>query len=202
MTEHATNTTVDFWFDPGCPFTWAAATWAREAAPKRDAVIRWRIMSLAVLNEHKPVPEQFKDALAKSWRPVRLLAAASAEHGSNAVGRLYAAIGRRVHDDKRQVDDQLLTEALQENGLPQQLLTAADDTAMDAAVRDSHRRGQDWVGSGSGSPITSFGGGPAFFGPVVSPPPTGAAALDLWDAMVTIGRVPGLSELKRSRQPL
>jgi 2-hydroxychromene-2-carboxylate isomerase len=202
MTEHATNDTVDFWFDPGCPFTWATSTWAREAATASDAVIRWHVMSLAVLNEGKPVPEQVKDALARSWRPVRLLAAASAEHGNHAVGQLYAAIGRRVHDEKRQVDDQLLTEALQEAGLPQQLLAAADDPAMDAAVRDSHRQGQDLVGTGSGSPITSFGGGPAFFGPVVSPAPTGAAALDLWDAMVAASRVPGLSEIKRSRQPL
>ena len=202
MTEHATNTTVDFWFDPGCPYTWATSTWARQAASARDAVIRWPVMSLAVLNEDKPVPEHFKDALARSWRPVRLLAAASAEHGNHAVDQLYAAIGRRAHDDKRPVDDQLLTEALQESGLPQQLLAAADDPAMDAAVRDSHRQGQDLVGTGSGSPITSFGGGPAFFGPVVAPAPTGAAALDLWDAMVAIGRVPGLSELKRSRQPL
>jgi hypothetical protein len=36
----------------------------------------------------------------------------------------------------------------------------------------------------------------------VSPAPTGGAALDLWDAMVAIGRVPQLSELKRARQPL
>jgi hypothetical protein len=69
-------------------------------------------------------------------------------------------------------------------------------------VRESHRQGQEGVGAESGSPITSFGGGPAFFGPVVSPAPTGTEALELWDAMVAIGRVSGLSELKRARQSL
>lgn len=202
MTEQTAETTVDFWFDPGCPFTWATSRWATEAAAARGGALRWHVMSLGVLNEGKPVPEQHKAAMARSWRPIRMLAAVAAEHGDDAVGRLYTAIGRRVHDDKRQVDDELLTEALQESGLPHQLLAAADDTALDAAVRDSHRKGQDSVGAESGSPITAFGGGPAFFGPVVSPAPTGAEALDLWDAMVAIGRVPALSELKRARQRL
>jgi hypothetical protein len=118
------------------------------------------------------------------------------------VGRLYEAIGRRVHEDHRQVDDQLLSEALEESGLPRQLLAAADDTGLDAAVRDSHRQGQDRVGVESGSPITAFDSGPAFFGPVVAPAPTGDAALHLWDAMVAIARVPELAELKRARQSL
>jgi 2-hydroxychromene-2-carboxylate isomerase len=202
MTEHTAPTTVDFWFDPGCPFTWTTSRWATEAAAARGGTIRWLVMSLAVLNEGKPIPEQYKEPMARSWRPIRVLAAAAAQHGDDAVGRLYAAIGRRVHDDKRQVDDDLLTEALEESGLPQQLLAAADDTALDAAVRDSHRRGQESVGAESGSPITAFDGGPAFFGPVVSPAPTGSEAVDLWDAMVAISRVPSLSELKRARQPL
>jgi 2-hydroxychromene-2-carboxylate isomerase len=202
MTEHTAATTVDFWFDPGCPFTWATSRWAAEAAAARGGAIRWHVMSLAVLNEGKPIPEQYKESMARSWRPIRVLAAAAAEHGDDAVGRLYEAIGRRVHDDKRQVDDELLTESLQDSGLPQQLLAAADDGAFDAAVRDSHRQGQDSVGTASGSPITAFGGGPSFFGPVVSPTPTGTEALDLWDAMVALSRVPALSELKRARQPL
>jgi 2-hydroxychromene-2-carboxylate isomerase len=201
MTERTAATTVDFWFDPGCPFTWATRRWLVEAAAATGGAIRWHVMSLAVLNEDKPVPEQYKAAMARSWRPIRVLAAAAGQDG-DAVGRLYEAIGRRVHEDKRQVDDQLLTEALQDSGLPQQLLAAADDAGLDAAVRDSHERGQRSVGTPSGSPITSFAGAPGFFGPVVSPVPTGAEAVDLWDAMVAIARVPGLSEIKRARQQL
>jgi 2-hydroxychromene-2-carboxylate isomerase len=201
MTDADPAGNVDFWFDPGCPFTWATSTWVREAASVRGAAVNWRVMSLAVLNEDKPIPERYREAMASSWRPVRVLAAAAAS-GPDAVGRLYEAIGRRVHVDGRRVDDQLLVEALEEAGLPRQLLDAADDPGVDALVRESHQRGQDEVGTESGSPITSFGGGPAFFGPVVAPAPTGGAALDLWDAMVAIGRVPELSELKRARQPL
>ncbi|MFV0287643.1 MAG: disulfide bond formation protein DsbA, partial [Demequina sp.] len=38
-----------------------------------------------------------------------------------------------------------------------------------------------------------------FFGPVVSPAPTGDDALRLFDGIVAAAGVPGFSELKRSR---
>jgi 2-hydroxychromene-2-carboxylate isomerase len=192
---------LEFWFDPGCPFTWATSVWAREAAAARGARISWHVMSLAVLNEGKPVPPQVQQALAASWRPVRVLAAA-AQHDPEAVGPLYEALGQRVHRERRAVDDALLTEALHAAGLPVSLLAAADDTAHDAAVRASHLRGQELAGMESGSPITAYDGGPAFFGPVVSPVPSGDAGLDLWDALALLSRVPQLSELKRARRPL
>ena len=51
-----------------------------------------------------------------------------------------------------------------------------------------------------GTPIITFGppDGPSFFGPVISRVPHGAEALALWEAVETLGRHPGLSELKRS----
>ncbi len=39
----------------------------------------------------------------------------------------------------------------------------------------------------------------AFFGPIVSPPPTGQAALDLWDRLSGMADQPSFFELKRSR---
>lgn len=38
-----------------------------------------------------------------------------------------------------------------------------------------------------------------FYGPVLSPAPTGADALVLWDAFVTLGRFEGLYEVKLTR---
>ncbi len=193
--------TLHFWFDPLCPFTWATSTWARQAAAARGGHISWHIMSLAVLNENKSVPPQAAAAMAASWRPIRLLSAA-AQHAPGSIGALYEAIGRKVHIDKQPVDDALLSEALEQAGLPASLLAAADDAAQDEAVRHSHQHGQDRVGVETGSPITAYDDGPAFFGPVVTPAPTGAAALDLWDALVLIAGVKELSELRRARQPL
>jgi hypothetical protein len=159
-------------------------------------------MSLAVLNEGQPVPEQWQAAMERSWRPVRVLAAAEQAGGSAAVGALYRALGERIHEQRRPADDELLAEALAEAGLPATLLDAADDQSYDSAVRDSHARGQDRVGMDSGSPISALGEGPGYFGPVVAPVPAGPAAARLWDAFVALSQVPELSELKRGRAAL
>ena len=39
----------------------------------------------------------------------------------------------------------------------------------------------------------------AFFGPVVSPAPTGEAAGRLWDGVLAVAGTPGFFELKRTR---
>lgn len=196
------TTTVRFWFDPTCPFTWATSCWLRDTAPAQDAQVEWRLMSLAVLNDGKEVPEQYRAGMALSWRPLRLLAATARAHGSAAVGALYAALGSRVHEQGRSVDDALLAESLQEAGLPADLLAAADDEAYDADVRTSHTEAQDRVGTESGSPVLAIGDGPAWFGPVVAPVPTGQAATDLWHGLVALSSVAQFSELKRGRLPL
>ena len=40
--------------------------------------------------------------------------------------------------------------------------------------------------------------GPSFFGPVINRIPRGEEALALWDAVETVARFPGFSELKRT----
>lgn len=202
MSNGATRRTVHFWFDPGCPFTWATSRWLRDAAAAHDADVEWHLMSLAVLNEGRPLPEQYREALARSWRPVRVLAAATQTAGTGAVADLYTALGQQVHEHQRPADDDVLTSALKEAGLPDSLLTAADDPAYDQQVRTSHAEGQRRVGMESGSPISALDDRPAFFGPVMAPIPTGQAATDLWETFVAASKVPELSELKRGRAPL
>jgi len=196
------TTTVRFWFDPTCPFTWATSCWLRETAPAQGATVDWRVMSLAVLNDGKEVPEQYREGMALSWRPLRLLAATARAQDSAAVGALYAAIGTRIHEQGRKVDDALLAEALEEAGLPADGLAAADDGSYDEDVRTSHAEAQEQVGTESGSPVLAIGDGMAWFGPVVAPVPTGQAATDLWQGLVALSSVGQFSELKRGRQPL
>ena len=52
--------TVTFWFDPSCPFTWRTSRWIRAVAPRKGAAVDWRIMSLGILNEGKDIPEQWR----------------------------------------------------------------------------------------------------------------------------------------------
>jgi 2-hydroxychromene-2-carboxylate isomerase len=193
---------VHFWFDAGCPFTWATSCWLRDVAATRGAEVEWHLMSLPILNEGRAVPEQYRDAMARSWRTARVLAAAGEVGGSPAVGSLYRALGERVHEQGRPADDDVLSEALEAAGLSGRLVDAADDPAYDQAVRASHEQSQQRVGMDSGSPITALDDGPAYFGPVVAPVPGGASATRLWEALVSISQVPELSELKRGRAAL
>jgi hypothetical protein len=140
--------------------------------------------------------------MALSWRPARLLAAAGQGAGPAAVGDLYAAIGEQVHEKHLPADGDVLRLALEEAGLPETLLGAADDPSYDEAVRTSHAAGQRRVAMDSGSPISAVDDGTAYFGPVVAPVPTGQAAADLWDALVAVSKVSQLSELKRGRAAL
>ena len=196
------TTTAHFWFDPGCPFTWATSRWLADTAPAQGAQVEWHLMSLAVLNDGQPVPDEVRSRTALSWRALRVLAAADRKDGSPAVGALFAALGARLHEQQRTVDDALLTESLQEAGLPADLLAAADDASYDDDVRASHAQAQERVGTESGSPVLAIGEGPAWFGPVLAPVPTGQAATDLWQGLVALSKVEQFSELKRSRLPL
>ena len=192
-------TTVDFWFDPGCPFTWRTSRWLAEVAEQRDLDVRWHPMSLAVLNEGREIPEQYREGMAQAARRVRVLAAVEEAGGSDALGSFYGALGRRVFTDGRAADRDVLVEALDEVGLAKELADAVDDDRFDAAIRTSHAAGQARVGTASGSPVLAIGDAPGYFGPVVTPTPTGEDALRLLDALVALSAVPQFSELKRAR---
>ena len=187
------------WFDAGCPFTWRTSRWLRAVAPRRGATVDWRIMSLAILNEDKEIPEEFRGMLGWSLGTQRLLLATREAHGSDAVDRLYTAIGTRLHDQGAEPGRALLVDALAEAGLPAELVDAADDEGLTEALRASHREGQERVGTESGSPIVALGDGPGFFGPVVVPIPEDEAGDRLFDALALLSTVPQFSELKRSR---
>ena len=189
---------VDFYFDPVCPWAWMTSRWMLEVEKVRPVTVRWHVMSLSVLNEDKDVPEEYRDAIAKAWGPVRVVIAAEAAHGPEVVEPLYTALGTRIHHDQRDIDRDLVSEALAEAGLPAELADAMDDHSLDDAVRASHMAGMEPVGQEVGTP-TIHVGDTAFFGPVISPAPKGDAAGKLWDGVLAVAETDGFFELKRSR---
>lgn len=190
-------TRVDFWFDPTCPFAWMTSRWIHEVAEHRPLDVRWHLMSLVVLHEQDggSTEGEFFD---RYWRALRVLAAAEARGGSDALGRLYTAIGVRVHPRDREMDDAVLVEAIADAGLDADLAAAADDASWETAVRASHEESQDAAGTSIGTPIVRIGER-AFFGPVVNPAPRGEDALRLFDAVAAMSSIPGFAELKRGR---
>ncbi len=193
---------VTFWFDPSCPFTWRTSRWLLGVTQARGLTIDWRLMSLAILNEDKPVPERFRVKQAGGRRAARLLVAVDEKYDSEAVERLYTEIGVRVHENGRDLDDRVMNEALEDSGLPGHMITAIEDDQMDGYLVESHYEGQDRVGTEAGSPILAIGDSRGFFGPVVVPVPEGESAEKLFDAIRLLSAVPEFSELKTVRNPI
>jgi 2-hydroxychromene-2-carboxylate isomerase len=193
------STTVDFWFDPLCPWAWIASRWVLEVEKERPVMARWHVMSLAVLNDGKEdMPERYQELMAQAWGPVRVCIAAEQKFGPEVLLPLYTALGTRFHHEQAPKDRATIEAALAEAGLPADLADAMDDSSYDEALRASHHDGMDRVGYEVGTPVISVDG-TSFFGPVVSPIPRGDAAAQLWDGVLQVAKTDGFFELKRSR---
>ncbi|WP_336209924.1 mycothiol-dependent nitroreductase Rv2466c family protein [Nonomuraea sp. LPB2021202275-12-8] len=199
MTE---KTPVSLWFDPFCPFAWVTSRWLLEVEKVRPIEARWHIMSLQVLNEGKDVPEEYRERIAKTVGPGRVVAAAAAKYGEQVVGPLYTELGTRLHNEGRgkQLDGlrEIVEESLVAAGLDSDLIGAMDSAEYDEAVRRSHDEGIDLVGQEVGTPVIRVGAN-AFFGPVITSIPRGEDAGRLWDGVLLVTEFDDFFELKRTR---
>ncbi|WP_306335838.1 DsbA family protein [Streptomyces sp. KL118A] len=206
MSENGSKTPVDFWFDPLCPWAWMTSRWMLEVEKVRDVEVRWHVMSLAVLNEDKldDLPADYREMLeTKAWGPVRVVIAAQQKYGDEILGKLYTALGTRFHNRGEGVTREAVVGALEDAGLPADLVDHMDSDAYDKELRASHKEGIDKVGQDVGTPVIAVPGADgsqvAFFGPVVTPAPKGEAAARLWDGTLLVASTPGFYEIKRTR---
>lgn len=123
--------------------------------------------------------------------------------GLEGVGRFYGALisgGVAAYNAGRPPFAELEGTVLAA-GLPPAYAAAADDAAWDEGIRRSMAEAFAAVGEGVGTPALVLHRDPpvGVLGPLVSPPPTGADAVRLWDAVAALAGVPGVLEVSRPR---
>ena len=205
---------IDFYFDPVCPFCWMTSKWVRQVRAQRGHTVNWRFISLRLLNAHvdydAQFPPDYEAGHTAGLRLLRVAARTRAEHGSDALDDLYAAMGDHVFERPLPADGPgeggqrgtraFVVPILEQAGLPAELADALDDSSWDATIQAETDEALALTGKDVGTPILHFRppDGVAFFGPVISRMPTDAQAGELWDHVIGLAGFAGFSELKRS----
>lgn len=199
---------LEFFFDPACPWAWITSRWVVEVQGQRDLDVRWRFISLKVLNENVTddwyTPEYRAVHLAGT-QALRVAAAVRADLGDESVGRIYTAFGEHIHPGERrdllESPVAFCREALTDAGLPTSYADAALDDSLDQILRDETALAISRTGGGVGTPIITYDPDTpleaSLFGPVMPTIPRGDEALAVFDAVQTLARS-GVAEIKRS----
>ena len=203
MSDSPDATVVDFWFDPVCPYSWTASRWLREVEQRRPVRVRYHVMSLYLLNEHRTdVAAAYRRNVETSRGPARVATAAATRFGEEVLEGFYTAFGELVFDRWRRPSaaeyHEAIRAALPLAGLPGDLEDAMDGDDHDQAMRRSHDTGIALVGGEVGTPITRIDG-VGFYGPVLNAIPRGDDAVRVFDGARLLAGYPQFFELKRTR---
>jgi hypothetical protein len=114
--------------------------------------------------------------------------------------RWYAAIGRELHALGGKPHDPVVARRLLSDiGVDAAVFDAAlEDPTTHDDIRADHQR---VVGAGGYGVPTLFLSGQCLFGPVLVDPPTGPAALTLWNVVTGMAELPHVYELQRPKAP-
>ena len=192
-------TSLTFYFDPGCPFTWITSRWLVDAAPRAGVDLHWRAFALSLINEGRDVPEEFLPRFAASNRALRVVESLVAEGRGADAANFYTEYGTREFVQGEPTGDDLAMAAGAVAGIDD-VAARLDDESADALVRAAFEEIRPLVGADVGSPAIRLDGTDrAIFGPVVSPAPKGDDADRLLEAVLAVLQLPMFFELKRTR---
>ena len=188
---------VDFHFDPLCPYAYQTSKWIRSVREQNGLDISWRFFSLEEINRVEGKKHPWERDWTFGWSLMRV-GALLRRTSMDDLDRWYERIGQALHEEglrphRREVARELLAELGLDPGLVDESI--ADTTTNDEVLAD-HRRVVDAAGYGV---PTLFFGDHCLFGPVLVDPPVGEAALRLWDAVTAWVEFPDLFELQQPK---
>ncbi len=215
-------TTVDYWFDPVCPWSWITSRWVHEVQTPAGLIVNWHPMSLGILNRNPKANARMLEFFEILSGPVRVAAAVS-EREPGELGALYTTVGTNLHGPdgcleasatKQDADfpsavlrardaiKDATRDGLAEAGLSESYLEAFTDASYDQVVEASHARVPSGANASAliGVPTISIDGSPGIFGPVLTEVPHGQRALDAWNAFAVLAQEPAFFELKRTSE--
>ena len=189
---------VDFHFDVMCPFAYQTSRWIREVRDRTGITVNWRFFSLEEINRQEGKKHPWEREWSYGWSMMRI-GALLRRQSMAAVDAWYERAGRALHvEGHKPHDPAVARHLLAELGLDPGLVddAIADPTTDDEVLAD-HRRVVD--AGVYGVPTLFFADGQCLFGPVLIDPPTGEAALRLWQAVTAWTEFPHLYELQRPK---
>lgn len=187
--------------DPICPFAYETVAWLRHLRETVDITLTWRFFSLELIN-HKP---HQKLPYARDWTwgwSMLRIGAWLRRQGDDVFERWYVANGDQFfHHGKPVFTPDGARDVIAALGFTDDVVGVAldDHTTHDDVLAD-----HNWLVKTHGAhgvPTLLIDSGPALFGPVVMPAPTGEDAYTLWEAVLAWQNVPHLFEMRRPKTP-
>jgi 2-hydroxychromene-2-carboxylate isomerase len=200
--QHLHPQSVDFHFDLMCPFAYLTSIWIREVREQIGIDVTWRFFSLEEVNRVEGKKHPWERPWSYGWSMMRI-GALLRRHSNDALDRWYLRAGTALHvEGLKPHEPAVARHLLTQIGLDPDLVDQAinDPSTHDEVLADHQRV---IAAGGYGVPTLFFGEDPAtqdcLFGPVLIDPPTGAAAVRLWEAVTAWREFPHLFELQRPK---
>ncbi len=192
-------TSVDFFYDPLCPFAFAASLWIREVARSSSFKLDFRFFSLEEANLEKGKRHPWERDWSYGFSLMKLAWLIKQQDPALA-DRFYLEVGSAIHLHGEQVHTpdhaRRFVKAI---GLDEGLVEKSmRSKKAEEAVRTDHSYLVERFG-GFGVPTLVLNDSMPVFGPVVIPPPTKSQAVELFDTVLAFASMPNLLELKRPR---
>ena len=149
-------TTVDFHFDPMCPFAYQTSLWIRDVRAQTGITIDWRFFSLEEINREEGKKHPWERDWSYGWSLMRIGALlrradmALLDNWYAAIGRELHTLGGKPHDPE--VARRLLSDIKAD---PATLDKALADPTTHDEVRAEHQRVVD--AGGYGVPTLFYG---------------------------------------------